>query len=433
LDADNNDSVMLIPANCMESAMKSFLCRASKTAFSLYDQIISVLIFIHFFFCLVIPNSFRIITLPVFLLLGVMLFSHARLFHRRLMLVWLLGGFVTLFYLLVGLLRFNICTDAIMQIVFVYVISPFIWFLMLSFIFNKYNIQSTLRVGLLLSFFGALSVPLYLVYFMSYGGENLRWIVEEPNVNFTNNFSAATMNVFGPLAFVVGGFFSAPKIIHNVLIRYSIAFVLIVVVIISGRSALILSLFVGIFFFLFFNLFYPCIELKSIYHFLILLSLIFLIIYFLSVRIHFDVFCLFRTHLNKIFEAGGIERVAQADALMQGIYSNFFLGVGHGVGVDVIRSNRFPWRYELLLLATLYRVGLAGLIIYALPAFFVIKGYLKVSKGKMRTCEGACHKFILVGFITSIVISATNPYLESFDFQWMFFAPFVYFNQFARE
>lgn len=124
---------------------------------------------------------------------------------------------------------------------------------------------------------------------------------------------------------------------------------------------------------------------------------------------------------------GGQERILQANALIQGICSNLFLGSGHGVGVGVIRNSEFPWRYELLYLATLYRVGLIGFIVYSLPSLFVIRGYLKVSKNKSHSWLRLVDRYMFVGFIATIIISATNPYLESFEFQWMFWCPVVYF------
>lgn len=387
-----------------------------------YGSLVSWLVFVLFFFVLVVPNSFRSITVPLFLLLGILLIFCMQSFNKYLIWVWLLGSFVTFLYLLIGVSSSGL--NAINQVVFVYVVSPFIWILILSFVFANYNIQSILRIVFYFSFIGALSVPFFVAYFLLYGADGLTWLIAVPNVQLESGYAGVTMHVLGPLAFIIAGYFAAPKIIHNPLLRYGIAFVFIVAVVLSGRTALFLSLFIGVFSFF---LFRHRINLHSVFYFTITSFIISLCIYWLSTAFNFDLFVLFDAHFHKILEGGGQARILQADALTHGIYSNLLLGSGHGVGVDIIRNDDFPWRYELLYLATLYRVGLVGLIVYSLPIFFIIKGYLSASRSESQSWLGLCDKFIFVGFITGIVISATNPYLESFEFQWMFFGPLVYF------
>jgi hypothetical protein len=303
-------------------------------------------------------------------------------------------------------------------------VSPFIWILILSFIFTKFDLKSILNFFFSFSLIGAISVPLFLIIFLLYGPNVLTWLIEEPNAVFTSGAAGVTMHVMGSLAFAGCGFFYVPTIINSLFLRSIISFTFIIAVVISGRAALFISLFIGIFLNILISLRNSRINLFFLVLFLILVGGIF---YLFSLVFKFDIFIAFSNYVNKILEMGGQERIIQARALIQGIYSNLFLGAGHGVGVDVIRNSQFPWRYELLYLATLYRVGLIGFIVYSLPSFLVIIKYLEFSKDKSQLWLHLVDRFMLAGFIATIVISATNPYLESFEFQWMFWGPVVYF------
>lgn len=397
----------------------------SKWTNYIFDRLISLFIFVFFFLVVVVPNSFRFITIPLFLFLGFISLFSMRLFNRRLTSLWLMGSCVTIFYILIGLP--NSYPAAVPQVIFVYIVAPFIWMLILSFVFSKYNLQFIFKTFFSFSFIGAISVPLFLIIFLLYGPHALNWLIKEPNAVFTSGSAGVTMHVLGPLSFVVAGFFSTPKIIKNLFLRFIISFVFIIAVIISGRAALFVSFFVGIFFNILFGMHKRCFNFFSFIYYLISGGILLFCSYLLSTIFNFNILMVVHNYISKILEMGGQERILQANALIQGICSNLFLGSGHGVGVGVIRNSEFPWRYELLYLATLYRVGLIGFIVYSLPSLFVIRGYLKVSKNKSHSWLRLVDRYMFVGFIATIIISATNPYLESFEFQWMFWCPVVYF------
>lgn len=397
----------------------------SRLTNRLFSRLAPLLVLVFFFLVMVVPNSFRFITLPLFFLVGLVSVCALRSFKRSLIAVWLLSSLITMLYLGIGVRHGY--PAAIPQVIFVYVVSPFIWIMILSFVFSQYSIRSILRTVLILSFIGAMSVPLFVVLFSLHGPNALTWLIKDPNLQFTPGSVGVTMHVLAPLAFVVAGFFSCPRVVHNSFLRFIVSFVLVIAVVISGRSALFVSLFIGIFSNFLFDFRSRHIDPSVIASDLFLWCILGLCAYWLSIASKLDLTMIFHGYLSHILEMGGQARVLQAKALIQGIYSNHLLGSGHGVGVEISRNSEFPWRYELFYLATLYRVGLIGFVVYSLPVFFVIRGYLRTCRSELHSWLNLVDRFVLIGFIATIIICGTNPYLESFDFQWMFWAAVVYF------
>jgi hypothetical protein len=98
------------------------------------------------------------------------------------------------------------------------------------------------------------------------------------------------------------------------------------------------------------------------------------------------------------------------------------LGSGHGIGVSYARSETFPWRYEMVWVATVFRVGLFGALVYTFIFLLYIADVLiKLGTGALSVID----KFYFAGFISVYIASNTNPYIESVAFQWMFVFPVV--------
>ena len=103
----------------------------------------------------------------------------------------------------------------------------------------------------------------------------------------------------------------------------------------------------------------------------------------------------------------------------------YLFGHGHGVGIDLIRNPKYNWRsYELLIMATMYRVGVIGFIIYALPFIYCVKEYFKLYVRKLNTYLDNFFVFGIIGVVAGVF---TNPYIEAFDFQFLYFVSFCYF------
>lgn len=383
------------------------------------------------FTSVVFPNSLRPMSFVVFFLAGMLALAGCRklVFNTRLV-IWLLGSIITLFYVAVGWSQRY--TEAVLQVPFVYVVSPGIWLLVCSRVVADYRVSSIIRAVLLFGVIGGLSVFGFYFLFLTLGADAVRWIIKLPNVDYGNGTPAATMYVFGSLMFVAGGFFAAPQIVKSPLNKFAIAVVLVSAAILSGRSALMLSIGFGGMVFLLSMASHrgSRINPRQIVGLVALLLMTALVIAAAAERFGFDLERIFMGVVQKVFSGGGEERGAQFIALVDGIRETWFLGAGHGVGVSVIRSEEFPWRYELLWLATVYRVGVVGAAIYFIPVGIIFARYAAMLASRRNS---QASDFMFGGFFAAFLGAATNPYYESFEFQWMLFLPFVYFTLYASQ
>lgn len=383
------------------------------------------------FSSVVFPNSLRPMSFVVFFLAGLLaLIGCKKLVFNSRLIIWLLGSVITLFYVAVGWSQRY--TEAVLQVPFVYVISPGIWLLVCSRVVADYRASSIIRAVLIFGFIGGLSVFAFYFLFLTLGADAVRWIIKLPNVDYGSGTPAATMYVFGSLMFVAGGFFAAPQLVKSPLNKFAIAVVLVAAAILSGRTALMLSIGFGGLVFLVSMAHHrgSRINPRQIVGLVALLLMTALVITAAAERFGFDLARIFVGVVQKVFSGGGEERGAQFIALLDGIRETWFLGAGHGVGVSLIRSEEFPWRYELLWLATVYRVGIVGAIIYFIPVGIIFARYAAMLASQRNS---QASDFMFGGFFAAFLGAATNPYYESFEFQWMLFLPFVYFTLYASQ
>jgi hypothetical protein len=260
---------------------------------------------------------------------------------------------------------------------------------------------------------------------MNKGAESVGLFVQESNLEFKGGNIAITMHVFGSLIFLVAGFFAAPELFDRKL-RFPILIFLATTVIVSGRSALLLAMLIGIA-----VCFFRVKKIEKLNYifgvvfFIILINIILGISYkFSDDGFSIDMDLILSTFIEKINDGGGEERQLQFEALLSGIYNNYFMGVGHGVPAFVVRNDESPWKYELLGLSTIYHVGIFGFLVYISPIILV---YAKFFKMKKAYGVSSLDVFVVTGFTSILVASNTNPYLMSFDFQWMLVMPLIYF------
>ena len=110
---------------------------------------------------------------------------------------------------------------------------------------------------------------------------------------------------------------------------------------------------------------------------------------------------------------------------MEGIHQNWLLGSGHTAHVDYIRDVERPWRYEILPLALVYRVGMIGFLIYMYP---MISSFWRMAELVRKGRQNQMDVFFIVGLLATMLATITNPYLASFEFQWCLFLPYCYFR-----
>ena len=259
--------------------------------------------------------------------------------------------------------------------------------------------------------------------------------IENPNITVNNGVYAATLFVYASFIFVASATFAVPYIFEGPVLRNTCIVSVLAVTATSGRSALLISCIIGVILRIFFRKFRHT-DAKyqkefSIYRLLIfafsLISAIGFLYYFINVTSGVDISYTFETIYRKIGEGGGEERRDQWLALWNGIRQTSGLGAGHGVGVDLVRSDQYPWRYELFPVAMIYRVGVIGFALMMMPYFIYVIRFLKAAVKHNVTLLDS---FMFAGFLGMFAASTTNPYPESFIYQWMLIGPMVLFEEY---
>jgi hypothetical protein len=106
-------------------------------------------------------------------------------------------------------------------------------------------------------------------------------------------------------------------------------------------------------------------------------------------------------------------RPLQHAALMAGFSDNYLWGSGFGGVTPVIRSDERPWTFELTYSRLLFNMGLLGFGMLML--FFATYLFLAVRRIR-HIGHASIHASMLVGLLSVLIASASNPYLTSFDF-----------------
>jgi hypothetical protein len=370
----------------------------------------------------VIPNSLPLETFGLLLILAVVAATTPgfRNFPRRYALMMSMSILVTLVYLTVGVLN-GAPGAAVWQILLAYVLTPGLWAACVFGAIRRFPGATVARGLALLTVPATLSVALYFYLFLNFGPSSVTFFFDQANVHIQGSTIAARMHVYGSLIFLAGGFFSTPEVFYRKPSRLLIALLLIGAAMTSGRAALIASIPIGFFVFILPRL-TSNFRLKSVLigFFVVAVGVFsaFGLMQSLGVSIQ-DTMGMF---LQKLMAGGGAVRDLQSEALWDSISTHIGLGAGHGIATKVIRNEEYPWRYELIWLATLHRVGVIGTAIYAFPFLWYL---FSASRALLINRLSTHERFFFGGFLAAFVASSTNPYLEAFSLQWMFIVPMV--------
>lgn len=387
------------------------------------NKLINRFILLTVFLIIVFPNAFREIKAVLMTLLFIVSIGSYNRLHRKVKAIYMLGFIVTFFYLFVGLRSAKLPEISTPQIIFVYIVAPLFWLVFAQYLTSRYSIKEIVRVLNVFAIAGSASVFIG-IWLLNHGYKSiLENIIENPNQTFTDKgISAIRFHVYGSLIFLFPAFIQLFGEYKRT--RYIFLIILFIITgIVSGRSALLLSIIIG---FLILFLLGRVSMIKYVAYTIPCLFIIIAILEAYNVNISNTLLAF----SDKVQAGGGNERLRQYSSLIHGISNNHGLGSGHGVGVDVIRSNDYPWRYELLPLATIYRVGILGFAIYALPGFFIVSEILR--KVRIKTIS-VYDKYLFAGFVAFCLATCTDPYLESFEFQWPYFFTFIYFVNSRRN
>ncbi|MFD1816894.1 hypothetical protein SAMN04515674_11029 [Pseudarcicella hirudinis] len=399
-----------------------FLIRTSFK-FSLLHTINVVCICILALGILAFPNSFREYKYPFFLPAVLSVLLNLRNIPKEFLVIYLAGTIVTIVYIIVGYPNATAFEVSLIQSIVIYIVFPFFWIFWLDYIFERYKTRVIVNFIILAAILGSLTVLLCLWLFLNGFKDIVALFIDDPNVNINEDgVVLIKFHVYGSFIFIFSGFWAI--VFDRFNYKYLIILIFFVVItFIAGRAALSMSLAIGLIGTILSTV--KSIKLKhivSVIIYLVIIDLIFLIIENVFEISLINAITYAYDHI--ISGGGGDERPMQFKALMKGVYDNYFLGSGHGVGVDLSRNDDYVWRYEILPIATLFRVGIIGLLIYSYPFLISTVRYIRLYRMKMLNSYDI---FFYFGMFSICISSFSNPYLESIEFQWAYFISYVYF------
>lgn len=380
-------------------------------------NISNVVLLTTMFLVIVFPNTFRVIKVGLFALVFLFIQSYFFKMPKKVWTVYLAGITITFIYLFVGLAKAPKPLDSTPQVILVYILSPLFWLLLSFYIIKKFPVESIIKILNVYTIAGSITVLMAIWLYNNGYKDVLEYIIENPNQAFTDaGVTGIRLNVYGSLVFLFPASLQLSYKFKGIRFIFLILLILIVAIV-SGRDSLRLSVIIGLFMLVILNrgvpVKYSVYFIPAIFVFLMILGY-----YGISITNTMSQF------IDKIEAGGGNERTDQYYYLLEGIDNNHLLGSGHGVGVSLIRSPDYPWRYELLSVATIYRVGIIGFLVYAFPAIISAITFFKKFLAKSNT---QYDNYFFAGLISLCVASFTNNYFESFEFQWGYFFVFVYF------
>jgi hypothetical protein len=351
---------------------------------------------------------------------------------------------ITLFYVLVGI-QHGASDVAATQVPIIYVLTPLLWGLVCCSVrrlLSPKAVVTWLVAGLWLA---GLTVLYFFVAFLTLGPDAVGLFAAEPNLESSavgyvttpvapnlgvtpEGYVAATMQVYGSLIFVVGGLFASPGVIRNRIVRAASLVVAIAIALTSGRVALLLAIPIGLLVYALAGFSDRHSRLSARLRPVMVIAgaamAAALITFAFGVLFGWNLAIDLAEVVDKLAGGGDETRRTEMSYLMAGVADHWGLGAGHGVPASVVRLPQFPWRYELLWAATLFRVGLLGAAVYAAPFVVALwRGGGDLARGRLTIHE----RFLFGGFVAAFAASNSNPYLEGFVFQWMVVLPLVYF------
>jgi hypothetical protein len=403
--------------------------------------VLYALFLITYALTVVMPNSFKVVSgtsLSLGAIYCIMVYGD-RCFKGAWYKYLYLSYVVTVFYLIIGYV--NGATDvAILEVTIIYIIFPLIWCVQIAILLLLVRLEIIVKFMLYAIVLSCATVAYFFWAFARFGPDAVRFLIEVPNVNITQEgFVAATMHVYGSLIFLSGGLMASPAVVKNLYWRAALIIMTFVVAFTSGRGSLIFALIIGAFVSAAYNLLNKFHQGKLGEGFVMVVAGVVLVLFIVtfvanvaSEKFNMDFMMSFDNAIGKLmpehaggkFQEGGFGRFQQYESLKQGIIANNGLGVGHGIPAPWYSDIEKPWRYELVWAATVFRVGFIGAFIYALPFLITLfRGLQLLLKGELDKNE----VFLFGGFICAFVSSNTNPYIEGYVFHWMYVLPMAYF------
>lgn len=404
--------------------------------------------YILFFLMLFVPTRYQLIkaillALVLSIILTNILMHGGKIRIHKTVLSW------TVFYFALGLfwisLGFMRDAPGALRVSTVYLLWPLVYTGLVAGISNERILRTIIRVLVFATIVIALYSASYILHAAGSLPEFLYIDIDQgQRIGFYSGYVEYNLFNISTLLFLVPFLMSAiltwPKNSDMPVSRrwVWVAFVSgILLVLLSGRRALLLVVAVSPFIALTLRHFLPksagCARIKNktpairifIGCALILVVMVFCLnsIFDFNVR---SVSEMFFEGFDFQYSDSAAKRSMEFFALLDGWSQHPILGAGHGAGVAYNRSAEMPWAYELSYVAMLYQTGLIGFILYASGVTWIFwMGVRMIRSGHPLAVQILP---VLTGTACFLIGNATNPYLGKYDYIWVIFLPVAFIN-----
>lgn len=408
--------------------------------------------YLLFFTMLFVPTTYQpikaiLLALTLATILAPMLWNRRLDLHPSVLVVTMLMALTGLFFVGYGLIR---GTPGALRVSTVYVLWPLLYLLFVGGVARKSVLESFLK----LLVFGSICVSAYcLIYVLTTIGWLPKFLYieldQDQRIAFFAGFIKFNIDSLTTLLYTVPFLLTAliswSKELNPPVSRvwlWTALLMGVVVILLSGRRALWIILFISPFLALAFRQLLPG-EIRKTTRKIATGVLVGLVvgglgIYgYITYTFHFDITGAVDElqqgfEFNDSTQDSPFARQQQFLAMKEDLSASPILGYGHGaVAHYSVRSEDTPWAYELAYLALMLHTGLLGFTLYLGGVVWIYRhGCRMIRSG---TWLGLLMLPVLVGMTAFLIGNATNPYLEKYDFLWVIFLPVAFINRYRIE
>ena len=403
-----------------------------------YVNVNKILFALLFFMIILFNYQLTILKIGILLLLLLINLSNSSKVHfyylrRRYFFWFLLYVIADFFFMTYGLLRGNqvqyyINTELVYPIVFC----------ILAFFIHQEELKTIFRCIYFFSFIDILVALLGFIYFNTTGASSFFHYEGAIRPDFPF-IAIAAGNITGNIYVYLLVFTFSMLTLREFRIKNNVKVYLIlgfVYFICTSRRAVYIVMLMSLFMVYFFSkladnsykkkiikIFQPVFRLLFIFIIvLVVTNSMFKLIDFRKLLDFFMSSFRFASSLSEVkgIDISNLQRYLQFFSLINGWLENPLFGAGIAANASVVRSD-VPGMYELTYVALLFQRGLVGLFIYLWIYFYIFKMYGIIMKKCKKDLVITFCISLMVGYISLLVMNATNPYLTSFDNIWIIF------------
>jgi len=401
---------------------------------ALMNRLTDFLITLFFLLVFVAPQSFSFIKLPIlgFILLYVLLnilFGKLKIYSFDAINYYFFISLISLVWILIGVLNDNNVT-ALYDAFRLFVVYNAIYILLLIYITNRNFYKNVLPIISIAAILIAL-IAFYTVIDQVYNLESIPLVISHEMFLLAGIHSGYTelgnINI-GMYSFLLPFLLSFIIMDGNKKnkLTYFALFISVLAVILASRRMIIFLIILVPFLCLIIDLFITTkLNLKIFYKvakiylpILMMLCLVFLLSYYFDM---FDTVGFSERITDALIYNENSVRQTQFKSLIDGFYENPIMGSGFGGEASVIRSADRPWNYELTYPKVLFHAGIIGvLFLVTLFSYYTFKSLKLCVKNKRYY---SINVSLMVGFVSVLIASASNPYMNSFDYLFILAIP----------